>query len=128
MSHRTSNVLCRKTREGSDDRYLVITRSDTGEIALPGGRVEEGETTLQTAVRELLEETGIRMLDPVFLGQMTTEKVVITTYFATDWSGVLRASPEGEPSWVLEEDLYSDRARWPHYNREMIRLMRERAA
>jgi 8-oxo-dGTP diphosphatase len=38
---------------------LVVVRSDTGRIALPGGHLDPGETPEQAAERELFEETGI---------------------------------------------------------------------
>ncbi|PYE28655.1 ADP-ribose pyrophosphatase YjhB (NUDIX family) [Rhizobium sp. PP-F2F-G20b] len=43
-------------------RYLLVRRSKPPSaemFAFPGGRAEPGETPAQTAVRELLEETGI---------------------------------------------------------------------
>jgi 8-oxo-dGTP diphosphatase len=41
-----------------DDKVLLVKRPE-GVWALPGGKIEPGETTAQAAVREVLEETGI---------------------------------------------------------------------
>jgi 8-oxo-dGTP pyrophosphatase MutT (NUDIX family) len=40
-------------------RVLVIHRTDNGNWALPGGALDVGESLVQTAVREVKEETGI---------------------------------------------------------------------
>ncbi|MEQ4204474.1 NUDIX domain-containing protein [Actinopolymorpha sp. B17G11] len=44
----------------SDDRLLLIRRSDTGRWGLPAGSAEPHSTFALTAVRELEEETGLR--------------------------------------------------------------------
>ena len=44
------------------DEVLLIRRGRAprlGEWSLPGGRVEPGERTVETALRELIEETGV---------------------------------------------------------------------
>lgn len=41
-------------------RVLLCKRADTGEWAFPGGRIEDGETARQAAVREAEEETGVK--------------------------------------------------------------------
>lgn len=52
---------------GGDGARVVLTRrsdalaSHTGQIALPGGRLDEGETAVEAALREAWEEVG---LDP----------------------------------------------------------------
>ncbi|WP_405914195.1 NUDIX domain-containing protein [Streptomyces sp. NBC_00963] len=44
-------------------RILLIRHCDSGQEfhVLPGGRVEHGETAAEAAVREVLEETGLRV-------------------------------------------------------------------
>jgi 8-oxo-dGTP pyrophosphatase MutT (NUDIX family) len=44
----------------SDERFLLIRRSDTGRWGLPAGSAEPHSTFALTAVRELEEETGLR--------------------------------------------------------------------
>jgi 8-oxo-dGTP diphosphatase len=44
---------------GGTARILVVHRGDRADISLPKGKVDPGETLPQTAVREILEETGL---------------------------------------------------------------------
>jgi 8-oxo-dGTP pyrophosphatase MutT (NUDIX family) len=44
---------------GDQDRLLMMRRSESGDWGIPGGAMELGETTEETARRELLEETNL---------------------------------------------------------------------
>lgn len=46
---------------GSDIHVLVIHRTGHKDVSLPKGKVDPGETLPQTAVREIREETGIKV-------------------------------------------------------------------
>jgi 8-oxo-dGTP diphosphatase len=46
----------------ADGRWLLIRRSDSGQWALPGGTLEWGEELRGAITREVLEETGARVL------------------------------------------------------------------
>ena len=43
-----------------NQKIVATNRRGSIQIGLPGGKMDDGETPLQTAIRELYEETGIR--------------------------------------------------------------------
>ncbi|MBO9558220.1 MAG: NUDIX hydrolase [Caulobacter sp.] len=54
----TVGVICLR-----GDQVLLIKRGNPprlGQWSLPGGRLERGETTVEAALRELAEETGVQ--------------------------------------------------------------------
>lgn len=51
-------VVCRRKRDG---RFLVVQESGSMGYWLPGGRVEVGEQLQQGAIRETLEEAGVKV-------------------------------------------------------------------
>ena len=42
-------------------QLLLVKRSDNGYWAIPGGAMEPGEYTIDTAIRETFEETGLKI-------------------------------------------------------------------
>jgi len=61
---------------GDGDAALVLTRRTShlsahkGQFALPGGRIDAGETEVQAALREAHEEVGLRMDEGAVLGRL----------------------------------------------------------
>ena len=49
-------------------RILLIRRSDSGQWSLPGGAIDPGEAPAQALVREMWEETGLRVRPVRILG------------------------------------------------------------
>ncbi|TWA59421.1 ADP-ribose pyrophosphatase YjhB (NUDIX family) [Azospirillum baldaniorum] len=95
------------------DRVLLIRRGRPprmGQWSLPGGAQSVGETVFETAVREVLEETGLHVVP--------TEVVTVVDAMTLDDTGVVQyhytivevaaESPEGEA--VCADDALE--ARW----------------
>ena len=91
---------------------LVIDRSkpDWPGVCFPGGHVEPGESFTQSVIREVYEETGLTVEDPVLCGtkQFQTEndaRYVVFFYKATKFHGILHSSDEGKVFWVPRAEL-----------------------
>lgn len=100
-------------------KILLIKRlraPNQGLWAIPGGKVELGETLQQTAERELLEETGVvvRATKPCYTFDYIEHDVagkigfhyVIIDLFAEYVSGIPQAqSDASEAAWIAFADL-----------------------
>lgn len=68
-------------------------RHHPGQVSLPGGKIEPGETSKAAALRETAEETGIAPSQIQVLG--TLPKIETSTGFIIEpWCGILAAPPQ----------------------------------
>ena len=80
----------------------------------PGGKLEPDESPTECAVREMKEETGLEIKDPVLRGIMTEvsprpDYQWITFIFASErWTGALApAAGIGEFKWVRTSEVFA---------------------
>lgn len=102
-----------------DGKILLEKRKNEpgqGKWSVPGGIVELGETPEQTAIREMLEETGLAVSNPEpidIINQVTLDEhgkveyhFVIIDYFVKLHGGSLQAASDAaELEWVAFCDV-----------------------
>lgn len=81
-----------------------------GQISLPGGAADEGETLAQTALREAQEEIGIEPSQVEIVGELTPVYVLVSGFTLHPVVGVTQKRPaftpaEGEVAEILEVSL-----------------------
>ena len=79
-------------------------------ITFPGGHVEAGESFADAVKREVWEETGLTIEQPVLCGikQWGKEdgaRAVVLFYKTNRFSGELKSSEEGEVFWVRRDEF-----------------------
>lgn len=114
-------VVCRH-----QDQWLLTKHSDRG-FEFPGGKVEDNETALEAAIREVKEETGGIVKEIEYIGQYKVkgkEKVIVKNiyfamvnqlveqdgYFETYGPVLLKELPEGiqkdkKFSFIMKDDV-----------------------
>ncbi len=105
-----------------DNSLLVMKRNNFGKryYTLPGGGVEVGETLEEALVREMAEETGLKIdkLRPVFTERQPAPYGLQTIYLCEDPGGELQMHPDAderssniegkntyEPTWLAIDGL-----------------------
>ena len=79
-------------------------------ICFPGGHVEPGESFVESVIREVWEETGLTIENPILCGtkQFPTrkgERYVVFFYKTDRFYGELKSSDEGEVFWIPKKEL-----------------------
>lgn len=92
-------------------------------VTFPGGHVEENETIVESAVREVFEETGLKIAKPTLVGikewpLADGARYVVFLFKVTEYTGELVASKEGDIFWTTREQL--DNYRLPKTFKEML--------
>ena len=104
-----------------------------GEWSIPGGRVEPGERVVDTALRELFEETGIRarltglidVLDGIF--PEADRHYVLIDYLAEWVSGEPAAGDDASAAVFLPFDQALERVSWGETRRILIKARQTQA-
>ena len=79
-------------------------------ITFPGGHIESGEAFTLSVIREVYEETGLTIENPVLCGTKqfytsTGARYVVFFYKASKYHGELRSSEEGQVYWLPRTEL-----------------------
>ena len=96
----------------NQDQILVQERKGTAwdGIAFPGGHVEQGESFVESVIREVFEETGYQISNPILCGvkQFQIQKdvrYVIFLYKTNQFTGNLHYSSEGNVFWIKRQHM-----------------------
>lgn len=126
-----ATCLCLLTRTGDDGSPQVLlghkkTGLGTGKIVGLGGHVEDRESAVEAAAREVREESGIRVL-PGALSQVArltflfparpVLDMTVAIFTAADWAGEPAETREIRPEWfpvaaLPYERMWDDAGHW----------------
>ena len=82
-----------------DQWFLLLTKrpaemaDHAGQISLPGGLVEKGESRQDAALRELEEELGITLPEANILGQLSSIYVFVSNFCVQPYVGYVASRP-----------------------------------
>ena len=96
-------------RDGKNGFEWLLIRQNQGHWCFPKGHVKDGENEHETAFREVKEETGLLIEDPVLVGvkqfPIDGGRYIVFLFRATKYSGELISSDEGHMEWFHRQDL-----------------------
>ena len=100
-----NKVLCIRYKE-----------ENIGYIDIPGGKIEEGETGVEAAIREVKEETGIEVSNLEEVGNVVIEYpdriYNMNVFVANDYKGNTRNNKENDAFFLDIEYLLKEKKRY----------------
>lgn len=98
----------------NNDVLMINRRKNWKGWAFPGGHLEPKESIIECVIREMREETGLTILDPIFKGithfydNCTGDRHIIFNYTAFHFEGELTNNCyEGKICWIPQKDIMS---------------------
>ncbi len=113
MSRAESVILTNMVMVYNDHGEILVQQKvddDWTGLCFPGGHVEKEESFVQSAIREIKEETGLNISKPQLCGikQFYTdngERYIVLLFKTNQFSGEIVSSDEGEVFWIRPEKL-----------------------
>ncbi len=85
------------------------TKKDWPGLTLPGGKVEKDESVYQSVLREVYEETGLRLLSAKDVGYIEWlidgDRHLCILFESESYEGELKSNDEGENLFIDIKDL-----------------------
>lgn len=95
-----------------EGRILVQDRRspDWPGLTFPGGHVDPEESFVKSVIREVFEETGLTISEPILCGtkqfqDLEGARYVVLCYKTNKFSGNLKSSDEGDVFWIHKSEL-----------------------
>lgn len=96
-----------------DNKVVVIKyksgNKKEGFYDIPGGKIEDGETSKEAAIREMKEEAGLNIKNPKYKGNMIVEYINrildFDIFLCNECEGQLQESEENTAEWIEIKDL-----------------------
>ena len=115
MANAELTILTNMCMVRDGDRVLVQRRNDPNwpGVVFPGGHVEAGESFTDAVIREVYEETGIRIGHPRLCGlkqfwNREGLRYIVFLYRTETFTGEVRSSEEGEALWIPFSELKNE--------------------
>ncbi|MBR4435495.1 MAG: 8-oxo-dGTP diphosphatase [Clostridia bacterium] len=111
MKRTEETVLMNMCMVTAGGKVAVIDRKkpDWPGITFPGGHMENGESVVDSVVREIKEETGLEIVAPTLCGITDWcdegRRYIVFLFKAETFTGELVSSDEGEVWWESIENL-----------------------
>lgn len=113
MSRKSEIELTNMCLVYNEDSILVQEKAGTkynGGLVFPGGHVEDGESLRDSMMREIKEETGLTISNPLPCGfkdwiQSDGTRYIVLLYKTDKYEGELKSSEEGRVFWLNKKDI-----------------------
>lgn len=116
ITHSVGVLLIKNKKEVLLVKHGKSSSHITGVYGLPAGRLQENESELKAAIRELKEETGL-ITSQEYLIELSNQYVAkikrkdgtktfsLKVYLCTSYYGKLKATDETYPLWIKIKEL-----------------------
>lgn len=117
-------------KDKTTNKFLFLYRNkkkndiNHGKYIGVGGKIEPGESKDECIVREVYEETNLKLKTFYYMGEVRyihldeDDYVAMHVYYSDDYAGVIKECTEGTLKFMSEEEFYEN----PHWEGDKIFL------